>query len=253
MLKPSWPLFPLAIVATFTLSGCTTPQPIPIGEVISYSRTGNTPDRVISRLRASRTSYALRGSDFPKLAQHGVPTLVLDELQQSFVNSVDMLTRFSALGESYGGSDWCYPQPLNLANLDRGGNGMTGEKNLGRAKNFARPVGVPAWVPASPGNPFAQPITADDVATWASSGISADEVAQKVRQARYTQFIIGSAGIPFSISTHYSAGLKGSQLAALSQQGVPTEALDALQEQFLAEYIEFARHRYQNFGKGQIR
>ncbi len=165
----------VVLAAAFALSACSTPQPLPIGEVISMARA-NPSDQVISRVRGSRvrgskTSYGLRGADFARLAQRGVAAPVLDELQQSFVNSIDMLTRFSALGESYGGCNWCYPHPLDLANLDSGGNGM-------------------------------------------------------------------------------AAGLKGSQLAALSQQGVPDEALNALQEKFLAEYIEFARQRYQNYGKG---
>jgi hypothetical protein len=201
-------------------------------------------------VRRAKTAYGLRGADFPKLAQRGVSAPVLDELQQSFVNNVDMLTRFSALGESYGGCDWCYPQPVDLANLDSGGNGMAAGKNLGRSYGYARPQGVPSWVPSSPGSPLAPQITVDDVVAWSKSGMPAEEVAKKIRESRFPHVIEDRGLIPQSVSTHYSAGLKGSQLAALAQQGVSDEALNALQEKFLAEYIEFARQRYQNWGKG---
>ncbi len=237
------------LTAAFLLVGCSTPQPVPISEVITLART-NAPGQIISLVRSAKTSYGLRGSDFPKLAQRGVSAPVLDELQQSFVNDVDMLTRFSALGESYGGCDWCYPQPVDLANLDSGGNGMAAGKHLGRAYGYARPQGVPSWVPSSPGRPFAPQITADDVVRWSKSGMPAEEVAKKIRESRYPHVIEDRGLIPQSVSTHYSAGLKGSQLAELSRQGVPDEALNALQEKFLAEYIEFSRQRYQNWGKG---
>ena len=175
---------------------------------------------------------------------------MLDELQQSFVNSIDMLTRFSALGESYGGCNWCYPQPLDLSNLDSGGNGIAAGKNLGRRTTYARPQGVPSWVPSSPGSPFAAQIGVDDVVAWSKSGMPAEEAAKRIRDSRFPHVIEDRGVIPQSLSTHFSAGLKGSQLAALAQQGVPDEALNTLQEKFLAEYIEFARQRYQNWGKG---
>ncbi|MFN0317420.1 MAG: hypothetical protein ACKVQA_20545, partial [Burkholderiales bacterium] len=120
-----------AVAVAVALSACTTPQPLPIGEVVRMAGAAPS-DQVISRVRNARTSYGLRGSDFAKLAGRGVPAPVLDELQQTFVNGIDMLTRFSALGESYGGCDWCYPQPVDLASLDSGGNGMADGKNLGR-------------------------------------------------------------------------------------------------------------------------
>ncbi|MFN0317776.1 MAG: hypothetical protein ACKVQA_22345, partial [Burkholderiales bacterium] len=161
--------------------------------------------------------------------------------------------RFSALGESYGGCDWCYPQPVDLASLDSGGNGMADGKNLGRRNTFARPQGVPSWVPSSPGSPFAAPITAGDVLAWSQSGMSAQDMAERIGESRFPQVIENRGVLPRSVTTHFAAGLKGSQLAALSQAGVPGEALDALQEKFLAEYIEFSRQRYQNWGKGSTK
>ena len=241
----------LAIMATVVLSACATPpKTTPIGEIVSQSRAGMAPDQLISRVRASKTSYALRGSDFAKLAKHGVPEPVLDELQQSFVNSVDMLTRFSALGESYGGCDWCYPQPLNLAELDEGGTGMSGQKNLGSIRNYARPRGIPEWVPASPRGASAPLVTSSDVSQWMQAGIPADESARRVRSGRFAHVFADNPGVVGTVRTHLGAGLKGSELATLATQGASDDTLDALQEIFLAEYIEFARHRYQNWGKG---
>ena len=56
--------------------------------------------------------------------------------------------------------------------------------------------------------------------------------------------------IPQTVNTKLAAGLRGSQLAALAQQGVPDAVLDALQENFLAEYVDFERQRYEMLGKG---
>ena len=70
-----------------------TPRPAtPISEVVTLSK-GGQPDRVIDRIAAAKTTYALRGSDFGKLAAAGVAPKVLDALQQYFVNDVDLLTR----------------------------------------------------------------------------------------------------------------------------------------------------------------
>lgn len=244
----------LTCLTFLTLAGCAgVPKVLPIGDVVQASSAGESPDRLISRVRSTKTAYALRGSDFSKLAKHGVPAPVLDELQQSFVNSVDMLARFDALGESYGGCDWCYPQPVDLAKLASGGDGMAGKTHLGSTASFARPQGVPEWVPASPHGPSSQVVTVSAVAQWARSGNSTDDLARRVRAGRFYDVIAQHPGIPGNISTHWSAGLKGSELAMLSEKGASDDTLDALQEVFLASYIDYARQHYQNWGKGQKR
>ncbi|HZP93573.1 MAG TPA: hypothetical protein VFB20_11930 [Burkholderiales bacterium] len=241
----------LGLVALLCACSMLQPrQPMPIGEVITLARGNVSPDQVISRVRNSKTTYALRGSDFAKLAQRGVPAPVLDHLQQSFVNEVDLLTRFWVLGESLGGCDWCYPQPIDLSNLDQGGNGMTGEAHLGRMEDFSRPQGLPTWVPSWPGNPFAHQITVDEIVNMVKSGTPTDEVVKQIRDSRFPQ-VIEDRGLDIkNIGTHYPVALKGSELASLATQGVPDAVLDALQEKFLAEYIEFARQRYESWGKG---
>ncbi|HVY04434.1 MAG TPA: hypothetical protein VHB46_00530, partial [Burkholderiales bacterium] len=83
-----------AAAVALAASGCSmmTPRPVtPISEVVNSSKGGNA-DQVIARMQGSKTTYALRGSDYGKLADAGVPPPVLDALQQSFVNDVDLLT-----------------------------------------------------------------------------------------------------------------------------------------------------------------
>jgi hypothetical protein len=126
---------PLCVAAFALLLGaCSvmTPRPAtPISEVVTLSK-GGQPEQVINRIGSSKTTYALRGSDFAKLADTGVPSKVLDYLQQTFVNDVDLLTRYWVLGESLGGCVSCYPQPLDLANLASGGNGMADARDVAR-------------------------------------------------------------------------------------------------------------------------
>src|SRR6185436_20420778 len=102
----------------------------------------------ISRSAASKTTYALRGSDFGKLAEAGVPPQVLDHLQQAFVNDVDLLTRYWVLGESLGGCASCYPQPVDLSTLAHNGSGMADPGNTFMYTTFSRPHGLPDWVTA---------------------------------------------------------------------------------------------------------
>lgn len=241
------------ILALAGLGACSvfTPRPVtPIADVVSMSESNTPPEQVLTSVRKARTTYALKGSDFAELSRRGVPDAVLDELQQAFVTDVDRLTRFWVLGESLGGCNQCYPQPVNLAMLDGGGSGMVDANSLGRVADFSRPAGIPIWVPASPGSPTAPQITTADILKMSQGGASADQIVERIRNSRFGD-VIANKGFS-NISTQYEAGLKGSEFALLAKQGVPAPALDALQAKFLAEYIEFARLRYQNWGKGSV-
>ena len=222
-----------------------TPRPVmPISEVIGLS--GN-PEQAINRSSASKTTYALRGSDFGKLADAGVAPQVLDHLQQAFVNDVDLLTRYWVLGESLGGCGSCYPQPLDLATLAGGGNGMADASGVARIYSYGKPQGLPDWVSAYPGN-YASALTVGEVDDLVRQGVPSAEIAARINSSRLHD-IIGTQGISH-ISTHYAVGLSGSHLAELHKQGASDEVVDALQQKFLAEFIEFGRIRYQNLGKG---
>lgn len=239
----------LSVVAcAVLLSACSvmTPRPAtPIAEVVAHSK-GGQPEHVIDRIASSKTTYALRGSDFGKLADAGVPPKVLDALQQAFVNDVDLLTRYWVLGESLGGCPSCYPQPVDLSNLANGGNGMADATDIARVTTFSRPQGLPDWVTASPGS--GPGITIADVERMVKEGTPGTEIAARIRSSHLID-VIGTGGLT-RISTHYVAGLSGSVLAQLSKDGASDEVVDALQQKFLAEYIEFARLRYQSWGKG---
>jgi len=51
---------------------CALTQPLAIAEAVKMSQSGTPPEEVIQRIRSSRTTYALRGSDFGKLKGVGV-------------------------------------------------------------------------------------------------------------------------------------------------------------------------------------
>ncbi|MGQ0579980.1 MAG: hypothetical protein ACT4PQ_13885 [Betaproteobacteria bacterium] len=247
------PALLLALSAALALGACTvlSPRPVtPISEVVKLSK-GAPPEQVVSRIRSWRTTYALRGSDFGRLAAVDVPPEVLDYLQQSFYNDVDLLTRYWATGESLGGCTSCYPQPVDLATLGRNGNGMADPGNTFRDTTFSRPQGLPNWITAVPGRIGAPAITIDQVAQMVRDGRPANEVVAQIDNSRIHGFIDTSGGIS-NITTHYTVGLSGSELAQLHVNGVPDPVLDALQRKTLAEFIEFHRIRYQSLGKGSI-
>ena len=79
-------------------------------------------------------------------------------------------------------------------------------------------------------------------------GTPGAEAAERIRASRLHD-IIGTTGLT-NVSTHLVAGLKGSELAQLHKDGASDEVLDALQQKFLAEFIDFGRIRYQSSGKG---
>jgi hypothetical protein len=242
--------FTVFAAALLLLGACSvmTPRPVtPIGDVVSLSR-GSSPDRALERISTSKTTYALRGSDFGKLADAGVPPPVLDALQQSFVNDVDLLTRYWVLGESLGGCSVCYPQPVDLANLASGGNGMADASNVARFTTYAKPLGLPDWVTAIPGGATAPGMTVAEIEKLVKEGTPGPDLAARIRASRLRD-VIGNGGLT-KLSTHLLAGLSGSELARLRQDGASDEVVDALQQKYLAEYIDFARIRYENWGKG---
>jgi hypothetical protein len=219
--------------------------PVPISEVVTLSKSGAAPDQVIGSM--GRTIYAPRGSDFGKLAELGVQPPVLDFIQVRFVNDVELLTRNFVQGNSRGGCSDCFPQPLELSNLTTGGDGMSPDRPTGRATGGGRPPGVPTWVPASTGTALrnAPGLTVDEIARRAKAGEPVEELVSQIHSSRLdgliAQGLLASGQINFG--TRSSVGLSGSRLATLHQQGVPDPVLDAIQAQFLAQFIEIQRQR----------
>ena len=217
-----------ALSCALLLGACSTltPRPaMPIAEVVTMSK-GSPPEQVVDRISASKTTYALRGSDFGKLADAGVPPPVLDYLEQSFVNDVDLLTRRWVPGGSLGGCVSCYPQPLDLSHLSSG-DGMADASSVARYATYAKPQGLPDWVTAIPGGMNAPGLTVGEVERMLKDGTPNADIAARIRASRLHD-IIGTQGIR-KISTHYVAGLSGSELAQLHGDGASDEVVDALQ------------------------
>ncbi len=241
--------FAIAAGLTILLTACATVSPppiVPISEVIALSRAGTPPDGVVSAMR--RTIYAPRGSDFGKLAELGVQPPVLDAIQTRFVNDVELLTRQFVLGQSRGGCSACFPQLLDLANLAAGGNGMSPDLPTGRVSGGGRPRGVPEWVPATSAATFsaAPSLTVEEIARRARAGTPSEELVRQIHSSRLDGLIAQGhiATGRLSFGTRSTVGLSGSRLAALRQEGVADPVLDALQEQYLAQFIEFQRQRF---------
>jgi hypothetical protein len=228
-------------------AGAGPRPPLPVSEVVKLSKENTAPELVIAQLRSTRTVYAARGSDFGKLADLQVKPPVLDFIQVKFVGDVELLTRYAVLGESLGGCVYCFPQPLNLAGLGAGGNGMSPDLPTGNYTYGGRPPGVPTWVPASPALAFenAPALSVDEIARRAKQGTPTEELVRQVRSSRL-EGLIAQGGS--TLGTLSYVGLYGSQLATLHQEGVPDPVLDAIQEQYLAQFVEYQRLRYQNWG-----
>jgi len=224
-------------------------HPLPIAEVVSQSRSGAPPEQMIQRIQDSATTYALRGSDFAKLKAAGVPDPVLDYLQQSFVDHIDLLTRYWVLGGNLGGCDFCYPQPVDLETMQSGYAHVSATPPTRYI--LSRPPGTPDWVPYPPSHVGGTPLSVDEIVVMAHSAMTQGELVERVRGARLAHVVgVGGTG---AVRTHPVAGLGGAELAGLEQRGVPASALDALQGQFLAQFIETERLRYQSRGKGPKR
>ena len=80
-------------------------------------------------------------------------------------------------------------------------------------------------------------------------GVPETVIIERIKQSPLTDVI--GVGVT-TVRTQSAAGLSGSLLGRLHEQGVAYPVLDALQSQFLAQFIEVERLRYQNIGQGSI-
>jgi len=243
--------FSVALMLLLALSSCATfytpRKPMPIAEVVELSKSNTPPPLMIQRIRESGTTYALRGADFAKLKADGVPDPVLDYLQQSFVDDIDLQTRYWVTGEaSLGACPWCYPQPVDVNKLESG-YGVVPATPPGRYQT-GRPMGTPDWVPYPQRPPSGTFISVSDIEQMSKDSLPDAQIIERINHSPLTH-VIGVGGT-FTIHTQPAAGLSGSQLALLHEQGVAYPVLDALQGQFLAQFIEVERLRYQNIGQG---
>jgi hypothetical protein len=240
----------VVILILLLLSGCaalyTPRQPMPIADVVELSKSKASPDEMIQRIRASGTTYQLRGSDFAKLKAQGVPDPVLDFLQQSLVNDIDFLTRYWVTGESLGACSFCYPQPLDVDKL-QSGFGVVPSSPPGYYQ-ASKPPGAPDWVPPPLTVASGGRIAISDVQKMIRDGVPEAQIVERINNSRLDG-IVASTGV-LTIHTQPIAGLTGSQLARLHDEGAGYAVLDALQARFLSQFIEQQRMRYLNWGHG---
>ena len=224
------------------LGARAAPQPpVPIERVIASGRGDASGASTIGALRSSKTTYALRGSDFGKLREAGVSDTVLDHVQQQFIDDADLLTRYWVLGESVGGCARCLPLEVDLSDMDAPRMHATSTVEWAD-----RPQGMPSWY--RPYFPRRSEVTLLQIEEMARNGASEAEMLERLRGSRL-EGVAGVGGIG-TVRTHPVAGVTGSELADLRSAGVPDAVLDAVQALFLAQYVELARLRYQNLGKG---
>ena len=240
------PCLTLLVLASAMFGGCSSFAPrqaVPISDITSAAESGQSSQQILSSMRTAKTVYALRGSDFVILAERGVPEQVLDELQQQFFSDVQLMAQRWYQDRLAGGPTSFFPQPVDLNNLDRGGNGMAPTTNLGRTTSASRPPGVPEWVPAHPAPPFNQRISVGDIVQMTKNSDSTPEIVATIRKS-HIQPLYGDPGNV--VARTRTAALTGSTYARLAQQGVALEILDALQATYLADHLEWSRLRYWN-------
>lgn len=230
----------MIMLTAIGMAGCSSfaPKPVtPISNITSAASRGMSADAILARVRNAKTTYALRGSDFAKLAAYEVPGPVLDELQQGFFATVEKLTRRWYMRSYAGGPASIYPQPVNLDSLDTGGDGMAPFTDDDRIAHGMRPPGVPEWVPANP--PLTGGvISTDAVLQMTQSGQPTEEIVETVAKARIWPMYIDTLNA-FSLTR--IAALTGSTYASLARQGVAPEVLDVLQANYIASHVELTR------------
>ena len=234
----------LTALVTALFAGCSMFGPrstVPISDITNAAEIGRSSTQILNAMRTARTTYALRGSDFAKLAERDVPEPVLDELQQRFFGDVDWLTKRWVTERLAGGPTAFYPQPVDLDNLDRGGNGMAPTTNVGRTTHTDRPPGVPDWVPARPVSPFGPTISVTDVVAMTEQGDPTPQIVATIRNSHIFPIYADPGNV---VSRTRTGAITGSMYASLAEQGVALEILDALQDAYLADHLEQTRLRW---------
>ena len=232
-------VLPVFMAALLTSCALFQQRPVqPISEVVESAQSGASADQIIAEMRTARTTYAMRGSDFGRLAELGVPERVLDELQQTFFADVEFQTRRWYSRGPAGGPSSQFPQPLDLDNLDQGGNGMAPTDRVGRITHGTRPQGVPEWVPPYP--PLRGPVmSVNAVVDMTNSGKPTEEIVETVLSSRVD---ILYADSPAFSSRFRTAAVTGSMFARFAEQGVAPEVLDALQAVYISQHVERSRN-----------
>ncbi len=237
-------LFALLLVSTGAVAGMR--EPFLLSDVVTRSQKGDSPDSIIRALRTTRTTYALRGSDFGKLREAGVKDDVLDYIQQTFFNDVDLVVRYWSAGETMGRCGPCYPQQVDLGALHTDGSIRQMPPPL--RSNPGRPLGLPDWYRTARNHARLGGITVDELRDLMKTGQTEEQLLHELR-TRGLIDVIGVGG-KLSFSTRLSAGIPGSTMADLHEEGLSDAVLDELQANLLAVMVEHLRLKYLNLGRG---
>lgn len=104
--------FAIALLALSGATGCATmnkPAAPSLAEVVQMSQDGVAADQIIKRLDESRAVYPLSASAILELDRKGVPTAVLDYMQQAYVASERRRERLMYGDPYWRGYYWGYP------------------------------------------------------------------------------------------------------------------------------------------------
>jgi len=115
------PLFVSGIFVMSCLQGCATlgleeTKPVSVQEVVQMSTSGVPAEKIIEKMRKSRTVYRLKASELAELRDKGVSDKVIDYMQQTYLTAVqrdqqleDMNYWWPWNGYLYGGPYFGWP------------------------------------------------------------------------------------------------------------------------------------------------
>jgi len=78
----------ISAILLLMLAACASIPPVTVDEALAMSKSGSSPDRIIEAMKASRAHYNLSASDIVRLHEAGLPTPVLDYMQQTQLQAV---------------------------------------------------------------------------------------------------------------------------------------------------------------------
>ena len=116
------PRFAIALILICALSSCATfyasPKPLPIAKVVELCKSNTPPPLIMQRIRDSRTTYALRGSDFPKLKADGVKDYAIFSLDPDGKVLHDSLWSSVMAGGAGSGMHWHWNTYVDKNDID---------------------------------------------------------------------------------------------------------------------------------------
>jgi len=221
-----------------------TQQAFLLSDVVVRSQRGDSPASILNALRVSRTSFALRGSDFARLRAAGVSDAVLDHLQQGFLDDVTLIIRRGMA--AYGRCGPCYPQQVDLGSLET--NGSVVQTSPDTSLRTDRPVGLPEWCRSTAGFNPRSAITIEELRVLHRTGQTEEALLQQLA-TRPLSGVIG-IGLRSGLHSTLAAGVSGSTFADLHKEGLPDSVLDALQANYLAVFVDHLARRTGGAGLG---